>query len=154
VTSFLVAGGADPPLFLSTPIPWSGIEPLDINRFSLDRLELTQTISGLVLGLIALFSSNDHITFVGRSVPLQQQWGIPFIFALDSDSFYRVLATRRRHLGATLNWRRDPGYELRMQQRKWRTKQIEIEIEILRVRSDSEEIRKETEQIETETEQL
>lgn len=32
------------------------------------------------LGLIALFSSYDHITFAGRSIPLQQQWGIPFIF--------------------------------------------------------------------------
>ena len=39
-----------------------------------------------------------------------------------------------------------------MQQSEWRTKQIEIEI--LRVRSDSERIRKETEQIKKETEQL
>ena len=46
---------------------------------------------------------------------------------------------------STLNWRRDPGYELRMQQSEWRTKQIEIEI--LRVRSDSEQIKKETEQL-------
>jgi hypothetical protein len=72
---------ADPPEFPSTPLPWSGIEPLGIYRFSLDRLGLTQSIGGLVLGLIALFSSYDHITFAGRSIPLQQQWGIPFIFA-------------------------------------------------------------------------
>ncbi len=32
------------------------------------------------LALIALFSSYDHITFAGRSIRLQQQWGIPFIF--------------------------------------------------------------------------
>lgn len=32
------------------------------------------------LALTALFSSYDHITFAGRSIPLQQQWGIPFIF--------------------------------------------------------------------------
>jgi len=61
----------DPPEFASTPRPWSG----------LDRLGLTQTIGGLVLGLIALFSSYDHITFAGRNVPLQQQWGIPLIAA-------------------------------------------------------------------------
>jgi len=71
----------DPPEFPSTPLPWSGIKPLGIYRFSLDRLGLTQAIGGLVLGLIALFSSYDHITFPGRSIPLQQQWGIPFIFA-------------------------------------------------------------------------
>ena len=60
-----------PPEFLATLRPWSG----------LDRIGLTQSIGGLVLGLIALFSSYDHITFAGRSIPLQQQWGIPFIFA-------------------------------------------------------------------------
>jgi hypothetical protein len=32
------------------------------------------------LALTALFSSYNHITFAGRSIPLQQQWGIPFIF--------------------------------------------------------------------------
>jgi septal ring factor EnvC (AmiA/AmiB activator) len=62
-------------------------------------------------------------------------------------------------LGATLNWRRDPGYEQRMSENqiaiersKERTKQIESEI--LRVRNDSELIEKDTEQIEKETEQL
>ena len=66
----------DPPEFASTPRPWSGLD-----RLGLDRLGLTQTIGGLVLGLIALFSSYDHITFAGRNVPLQQQWGIPLIAA-------------------------------------------------------------------------
>ncbi|MFN9618131.1 MAG: hypothetical protein ACK55X_00260 [Synechococcaceae cyanobacterium] len=58
-----------------------------------------------------------------------------------------------------LNWRRDPGYEQRMnalairiQQTKNDTEQIEREI--LRVRSDSERIKKEAEQIRSETEQL
>ncbi len=54
----------DPPEFASTPRPWSSLE-----GFGLDRLGLTQTIGGLVLGLIALFSSYDHITFAGRNVP-------------------------------------------------------------------------------------
>ncbi len=77
----------DPPEFPSTPRPWSG----------LDRLGLTQSIGGLVLGLIALFSSYDHITFAGRSIPLQQQWGIPFIFASVATAFVdSQLATRSR----------------------------------------------------------
>ena len=47
----------------------------------LDRLGLTQAIGGLALGLIALFSSYDHLTFAGRNIPLPQQWGIPIIAA-------------------------------------------------------------------------
>jgi hypothetical protein len=40
-----------------------------------------QVLGGLVLGLIALFSSYDHITLAGHKFPLEQQWGIPFIAA-------------------------------------------------------------------------
>jgi hypothetical protein len=48
----------------------------------LDRLGWTQAIGGLALALIALFSSYHHISFSGRSLRLQQQWGIVFIAAL------------------------------------------------------------------------
>jgi hypothetical protein len=48
---------------------------------ALDRLGLTQAIGGLALGLIALFSSYDHLTLAGRNVPIPQQWGIPLIAA-------------------------------------------------------------------------
>jgi hypothetical protein len=48
---------------------------------ALDRLGLTQAIGGLALGLIALFSSYDHLTFAGRNLPINQQWGIPLIAA-------------------------------------------------------------------------
>ena len=48
---------------------------------SLDRLGLNQAIGGFVLGLIALFSSYDHITLAGQSISLQQQGGIPCIAA-------------------------------------------------------------------------
>ena len=76
-----------PPEFPATLRPWSG----------LDRIGLTQSIGGLVLGLIALFSSYDHITFAGRIIPLQQQWGIPFIFASVATVFVdSQLATRSR----------------------------------------------------------
>jgi hypothetical protein len=50
--------------------PWC----LSINRFGLDRFGFTQAIGGFVLGLIALFSSYDHITLAGHSIGLQQQW--------------------------------------------------------------------------------
>ena len=48
---------------------------------ALDRLGLTQAIGGLALGLIALFSSYDHLTIAGRNIPIPQQWGIPLIAA-------------------------------------------------------------------------
>ncbi len=87
----------DPPEFAATPFPWSGLDSLGPDRLGLDRIGLTQSIGGLVLGLIALFSSYDHITFAGRSIPIQQQWGIPFIFASVSTVFVDAqLATRSR----------------------------------------------------------
>jgi len=87
----------DPPEFASTPRPWSGLDRLGLDRPGLDQLGLTQTIGGLVLGLIALFSSYDHITFAGRNVPLQQQWGIPLIAASVATVFVDAqLASRSR----------------------------------------------------------
>ena len=87
----------DPPEFALAPRPWSCRDRLGLDRLGLDRLGLTQTIGGLVLGLIALFSSYDHITFAGRSIPLQQQWGIPFIAASVATVFVDAqLATRSR----------------------------------------------------------
>jgi hypothetical protein len=54
-------------------------------------------LGGLVLGLIALFSSYDHITLAGRTLQLQQQWGIPFIIASLATVFVDAqLATRSR----------------------------------------------------------
>jgi hypothetical protein len=35
----------------------------------------------LAVGLIALFSSYDHLTLAGYRIALQQQWGIPCILA-------------------------------------------------------------------------
>jgi len=43
--------------------------------------EVIQAGGGVILGLIALFSSYDHITAFGHSIGLQQQWGIPLIAA-------------------------------------------------------------------------
>ena len=68
---------------------------------SLDRLGLIQAIGGLLLGLIALFSSYDHITFAGTSMQLQQQWGSLFIIASVATVFVDAeLATRARDRAA------------------------------------------------------
>ncbi|MFM7513310.1 MAG: hypothetical protein ACKO3F_08090, partial [Cyanobium sp.] len=61
----------DPPESPSPPRRWLG----------LDRLGVAQVLGGIALGLIALFSSYDHITLAGRTLQLQQQWGIPCIAA-------------------------------------------------------------------------
>jgi hypothetical protein len=50
-----------------------------------------------------------------------------------------------RHLGATLNWRRDPGYEQRMLQYEQRKMQHELRMKQLK--SEIEQIKKETEQL-------
>ena len=62
------------------------------------------------------------------------------------------LSNTARHLGATLNWRRDPGYEQR-------TKETENAIlherqKRLRIEKQIEQIDERTKQIENETEQL
>jgi len=46
-----------------------------------------------------------------------------------------------RHLGATLNWRRDPGYEQRKRQHEWRMKQLKSEIE--QIKSETEQLSQE-----------
>jgi hypothetical protein len=65
-----------PPELSVIPASWPGLD-----RPALDRLGLTQAIGGLALGLIALFSSYDHLTIAGRNLPIPQQWGIPLIAA-------------------------------------------------------------------------
>ena len=78
------AGGEPPPGppdSTDLPLPQPDPGPLGIGPLGLDRLGVTQAIGGMALGLIALFSSYDHISFAGRNLPIQQQWGIPFIAA-------------------------------------------------------------------------
>lgn len=82
---------ATPPESIDSQRPWPG----------LDRLGLIQAIGGLFLGLIALFSSYDHISIAGRNLPLQQQWGITFILASVATIFVDAeLATRTRDRAA------------------------------------------------------
>ncbi|MBD2551446.1 hypothetical protein H6G65_18030 [Microcystis elabens FACHB-917] len=37
---------------------------------------MVETVVGSVVGLIALFSSYDHVNLPNRQLPLQQQWGV------------------------------------------------------------------------------
>ena len=66
--------------------------------------------------------------------------------------FLSDLSNTARHLGATLNWRRDPGYEQRMRLIEQRT--IETEIAILRERQKRLRIEKQIEQMKKEDELL
>ncbi|MFN7897615.1 MAG: hypothetical protein ACK5Q6_15960 [Cyanobacteriota bacterium] len=61
----------EPPESTASPPRWLG----------LDRLGVLQVLGGIALGLIALFSSYDHVSIFGRTLQLQQQWGIVFIAA-------------------------------------------------------------------------
>jgi hypothetical protein len=82
---------AAPPESLDSQRSWPG----------LDRLGLIQAIGGLLLGLIALFSSYDHVNIAGRNLPLQQQWGILFIAASVATIVVNAeLATRARDRAA------------------------------------------------------
>ena len=57
-------------------------------RLGFDGKALLEAVVGSVVGLIALFSSYDHVNLPHRQLPLQQQWGVwlitlslPLLFA-------------------------------------------------------------------------
>jgi uncharacterized membrane protein len=115
--------------------PWPG----------LDRLGLLQVFGGLNLGLVALFSSYDHISLDGYTFHLQQQWGIACIAAsLAIVVVDAQLATRARDRGAhQANRDRDLASEERQRADQEREDQIRKDSEL--IRRDRERIRKETE---------
>ena len=49
--------------------------------FGFDSQALIQLIGGLVIGLIALYTSYDHINVGSHRFSLNQQWGVVFIVA-------------------------------------------------------------------------
>ena len=53
---------------LDAPLPWW--------RLGLDGKALLEAVVGSVVGLIALFSSYNHVNLPHRQLPLQQQWGV------------------------------------------------------------------------------
>jgi hypothetical protein len=46
------------------------------SRFAIDAPAVLEAVAGVVVALVALFSSYDHISFFGRVVSVQQQWGV------------------------------------------------------------------------------
>lgn len=75
------ASAAGPPLGSEEPPPPQEFPAATPSWPGHGRVGLTQAIGGLALGLIALFSSYNHLTFAGRDIPIPQQWGIPLIAA-------------------------------------------------------------------------
>ena len=72
-----------------TFVPFYGLN----NMFGLGQFPLV----GLILGLIALLTSYDHINLFGHILPLPQQWGIPCIAASVATVLIDAqLATRSR----------------------------------------------------------
>ena len=78
---------AAPPDSSATQRPWPG----------LDQLGGLQASGGLILGLIALFTSYDHISLGDFRLPIPQPWGIPLIAASVATALIDAqLATRAR----------------------------------------------------------
>ncbi len=73
-----------------SPRPWPG----------LDRLAALQATGGRMLGLIALFSSYDHLTMAGRPLPIPQQRGIPRIASSVATMFIDAQLASRSPLRA------------------------------------------------------
>ena len=82
-----------PPELSAAMRPWPG----------LDLLGALQAGGGLILGLIALFTSYDHISFAGQRIGLQQQWGIPLIAASVATVFIDAQLASRSRLRAALD---------------------------------------------------
>ena len=65
---------------LDAPLPWW--------RLGFDGTAVLEAVVGSVVGLIALFSSYDHVNLPQRQLPLPQRWGVwlialslPLVFA-------------------------------------------------------------------------
>ena len=57
------------------------LRDLRTSSLGLDRQGWIQATGGLVIGLIALFSSYDHINLPKAAIAINQQWGVWFIAA-------------------------------------------------------------------------
>ena len=100
----------------STDLPLLGAGPgrLNLGPLGLDRLGVTQATGGLALGLIALFSSYDHLSFAGRNLPIPQQWGIPLIAASVAIVFVDAQLASRSRLRAAQEAQRTAQEAARM----------------------------------------
>jgi hypothetical protein len=106
---------------LDVPPPWW--------RLGFDGKALLEAVVGSVVGLIALFSSYDHVSFPGRVLPLPQQWGV-WLIAL---SFPLVFADAQL---AARSRRRDADRALRAEIEAARERARVAEVDALRNRLD------------------
>ena len=89
------------------------LEELRRPAFIFDRQGWTQAIGGLVIALIALYSSYDHISLPAFQIRINQQWGVWFIAA--SLAFVLIdaqLATGSRLRAAEARERQGQGIAL------------------------------------------
>ena len=95
------------------------VEPPPWWWLGFDGKALLEAVVGTVVGLIALFSSYDHVNLPGQTLRLPQQWGV-WLIALSLPLVFRML-----------NWRRDPVVEMQIERSEQRMKQLEKEIALL-----------------------
>jgi hypothetical protein len=106
---------------LDSPPPWW--------RLGFDGKALLEAFVGSVVGLIALFSSYDHVDLPLRQLPLQQQWGV-WLIALSLPLVFvdAQLAARSR--------RRDADRALRAENEAARERARVAQLDALRNRLD------------------
>jgi hypothetical protein len=103
-------------------------------RLGFDGKALLEAVFGSVVGLIALFSSYDHVNLPQRQLPLPQQWGIwlialslPLVFA-DAQLAARSRQRDADRAAVDAVGRRPKSEKERL---KSETKQIEKELALL-----------------------
>ena len=103
-------------------------------QLGFDGKALLEAFVGIVVGLIALFSSYDHVNLPHQQLPLQQQWGVwlialslPLVFA-DAQ-----LAARSRQRDADRAAVDEVGRRPKSEKERLKseTKQIEKELALL-----------------------
>jgi hypothetical protein len=103
-------------------------------RLGFDGKALLEAVFGSVVGLIALFSSYDHVNLPQRQLPLPQQWGVwlialslPLVFA-DAQLAARSRQRDADRAAVDAVGRRPKSEKERL---KSETKQIEKELALL-----------------------
>jgi hypothetical protein len=106
---------------LDAPLPWW--------RLGFDGKAVLEAVVASVVGLIALFSSYDHVSLPQRKLPLQQQWGVWLIAASLPLVFIDAqLAARSRQ--------RDAAETARERHRAAEERQRVAQVDALRARLD------------------
>ena len=111
------------------------LEELRRPAFIFDRQGWTQAIGGLVIALIALYSSYDHISLPAFQIRINQQWGVWFIAA----SLAFVLIDAQLATGSRLRAAHDAAEERdRANQERNRANQERYRTDLERNRANQE----------------